>query len=96
MVVEITRADDRTTVAAHVGDVLQISLGTEYDWQLDPPDGTVLTHPVQTYLLREGVQAIWLASSVGRSTITAKGEARCSAGQPCQAAAFTATVEVLP
>jgi hypothetical protein len=96
--VVVTLADDRQTVSARVGDDIQIALGDEYQWEIDPPDGVVLIHPFQTYLLRQGTQAIWLARSVGRSTIKATGTAACASGQPCLRSAilFMVTVDVLP
>ena len=94
----VTMASDRQTVTAHVGDRIQIALGEQYKWQLDPPDGVVLTHPVQNYLLVRGTQAIWLASAPGQSAIRATGGANCPSGQPCPlfAILFTATVVVVP
>lgn len=94
----ITTADDGGTVTVHVGDRVQIALGEQYEWKLDPPDGVVLTHPVQNYMLVRGTQAIWLASSVGRSVIHATGTAACATGQPCPqlAVAFTVTIDVVP
>ena len=91
-------ASDRQTVTAHVGDRIQIALGEQYKWELDPPDGVVLTRPVQNYLLVRGTQAIWLASAPGQSTIRATGGANCPSGQPCPlfAILFTANVVVVP
>ena len=85
-------------MTAHVGDRIQIALGEQYKWELDPPDGVILTRPVQNYLLVRGTQAIWLASATGRSTISATGSANCPSGQPCPlfAILFTATVVVVP
>jgi len=48
--VVVTMASDHQTVTAHVGDRIQIALGEQYKWQLDPPDGVVLARPVQNYL----------------------------------------------
>ena len=94
----VTMASDRQTVTAHVGDRIQIALGEQYKWELDPPDGVVLTRSVQNYLLVRGTQAIWLASATGQSTIKATGTAVCPSGQPCPlfAILFTATVVVVP
>jgi hypothetical protein len=96
--VVVTAADNQKTVTAHVGDHIQVALGTQYDWKLDPPDGVVLVHPVENYLLVRGTQAIWLASAVGRSTIKASGGVVCPSGQACPLllAVFSATVEVVP
>jgi hypothetical protein len=92
----VTRANDRGTVAAKVGDRIQIALGTEFDWRLDPPDGVVLTHGVQNELLVRGTQAIWRAAAPGRSMITATGTVVCPSGQACIQIAilFTTTVVV--
>src|SRR5207247_5103578 len=52
----VTMASDRQTVTAHVGHRIQIALREQYKWQLDQPDGVVLTRPVQNYLLVRGTQ----------------------------------------
>lgn len=95
-VVRVTRANDRGTVTARVGDRIQIALGIEYDWRLDPPDGVVLTHGVQNELFVRGTQAIWTASAPGTSTIKATGTVVCPSGQACIMIAilFTTTVVV--
>jgi len=95
----VTMANDRGTVNAHVGDLVQIALGEQYSWQVDPPDGVVLARPaVQNYLLVRGTQAIWFAKSAGTTTIHATGGAVCPSGQPCPlfAVLFSATVNVVP
>jgi hypothetical protein len=96
--VMVTRASNQQTVSAHIGDHIQIALGEDLNWQLDPPDGIVLVQPVQNYLLVRGTQAIWLAKSAGRSTIKASGGPNCPSGSLCPMflVLFTATVEVLP
>jgi len=96
--VTVTRASNQQTVTAHVGDHIQIALGEDINWQLEPPDGIVLVHPVQNYMLVRGTQAIWLAASVGRSPIKASGGMNCPSGSLCPMflAVFSATVEVLP
>ena len=95
----ITRANDRGTVrGARVGDTIQIALGTEYEWRVDPPDGVVLVSGVQRYLLVRGTQAVWTAASPGTATITATGTVVCPSGQACILIAllFTTTVVVAP
>ena len=94
----VTKASNQQTVTAHVGDHIQIALGEDINWQLDPPDGIVLVHPVQNYMLVRGTQAIWLAASAGRSAITASGGVNCPSGSLCPMllAVFTATVVVSP
>jgi len=96
--VMVTNKDHNQTVTAHVGDHIQIALGDAVNWQLEPPDGVVLTHPVQNYMLVRGTQAIWLASAAGRAKIHAQGGPNCPSAQPCPLilAIFDATVEVLP
>ena len=96
--VMVTTAADKTTVTVHTGDLIQIALGEQFTWQLDPPDGVVLGRPVQNYLLVRGTQAIWLAKSPGRAQIKATGGAVCGAGTPCPlfAVLFSATVDVQP
>ena len=96
--VMVTRANNQGTIAAHVGDHIQIALGVEFNWKLDAPDGLVLAAPVQNYLLVRGTQAIWLAKSAGRSAINASGGVSCASAQPCPLllAVFNATVEVSP
>src|SRR5438477_6813844 len=95
----VTRASNQQTVTAHVGDHIQIALGEDINWQLEPPDGVVLAREAtRNYLLVRGTQAIWLARSAGRSTIKASGGMNCSSGSLCPMllAVFTATVEVVP
>ena len=97
--VTITKADNQRTVTAHVGDHIQIALGEDINWQLEPPDGVVLAREAtRNYLLVRGTQAIWLARSAGRSTIKASGGMNCPSGSLCPMllAVFTATVEVVP
>ena len=92
----VTRANDHGTVTARVGDRIQIALGTEYDWRLDPPDGVVLVRTVQTQLLVRGTQAVWTAAAPGTATISANGTVVCPSGQACILIAllFTTTVVV--
>jgi len=94
----VTRANDQGTVQAHVGDRIQIALGTDYEWRLDPPDGVVLTRGVQNELLVRGTQAIWTASAPGTASITATGTVICPSGKACILIAilFKTTVVVSP
>jgi hypothetical protein len=94
----VTRANDRGAVSARVGDTIQIALGTDYEWRVDAPDGVVLVHGVQNYMLVRGTQAIWTAAAPGRSTVTATGTVICPSGQACimLALLFTTTVVVAP
>jgi hypothetical protein len=94
----VTRANDRGTVRARVGDTIQIALGTEYEWRIDPPDGVVLVHGLQNYLLVRGTQAIWTAAAPGTATLSATGTVICPSGQACimLALLFTTTVVVAP
>lgn len=94
----VTRANDRGTVYARVGDTIQIALGSDYEWNVDPPDGVILAHGVQNYLLVRGTQAIWTAAAPGTTTIKATGTVICPSGQACIMIAllFTTTVVVAP
>ena len=94
----VTRANDRGTVHTRVGDTIQIALGSDYEWRVDPPDGVILVHGVQNYLLVRGTQAIWTAAAPGTSTINATGTVICPSGQACilLALLFTTTVVVAP
>jgi hypothetical protein len=97
--VMVTKAANQQTVTAHVGDHIQIALGEDINWQLEPPDGVVLVQETnRSYLLVRGTQAIWLARSVGRSTIKASGGMNCPSGSLCPMllAVFTSTVEIVP
>jgi len=97
--VMVTKADNQRTVTVHVGDHIQIALGDEINWKLDPPDGTVLVQESnRNYMLVRGTQAIWLAHAVGRATIKASGGLNCPSGSLCPMllAVFSATVDVLP
>ena len=92
----VTRSSDRGTVTAKVGDRIQIALGSEYEWRLDPPDGHVLVRGVQNELLVKGTQAIWTAAAAGTTTISATGTVICPSGQACILIAipFSTTVVV--
>ena len=92
----VTRANDRGTVTAKVGDRIQIALGSDYDWRLDPPDGVVLVRGVQDQALVRGTQALWTAAAPGRATISATGTVVCPSGKACILIAilFTTTVVV--
>ena len=94
----VTMADNGATVRAHVGDHIQIALGEQFVWRVDPADGTVLVHPIQNYMLVRGTQAIYLAAASGTSTIKATGTAVCPSGAACPlfAVLFSATVVVVP
>ena len=95
----VTKAANQQTVTAHVGDHIQIALGQDINWQLEAPDGVVLVQEAnRNYLLVRGTQAIWLARSVGSSTIKASGGMNCPTGSLCPMllAVFTSTVEVIP
>jgi hypothetical protein len=95
----VTKAANQQTVTAHVGDHIQIALGDDINWQVEPPDGIVLAIEAnRNYLLVRGTQAIWLAQTAGRSTIKASGGMNCPSGAACPLllAVFSATVEVLP
>ena len=94
----VTRANDQGTVSAHVGDRIQIALGTDFEWRLEPPDGVVLTRGVETEPRAKGTQAIWTASAPGTSTITATGTVICPSGKACILIAilFKTTVVVSP
>ncbi|GAC1488474.1 MAG: hypothetical protein NVS1B1_05000 [Candidatus Limnocylindrales bacterium] len=83
---------------ARVGDRVQIALGTEFEWRVDPPDGAVLRSGVQNALLPRGTQALWTAAGAGTSTVTATGTVICPSGKACiqLAVLFTATVVVDP
>ena len=96
--VMVTKAENQQTVTAHVGDHIQIALGDDINWQLEPPDGTVLAQPIQNYMLVRGTQAIWLARSAGTATIKASGGMNCPSGSACPMllAVFSATVVVVP
>jgi hypothetical protein len=92
----VTRANDRGTVTAKVGDRIQIALGSDFEWRLDPPDGVVLVGGVQNQVLVRGTQAIWTAAAPGTATISATGTVACPSGQACILIAilFTTTVMV--
>ena len=92
----VTRANDRGIVTAKVGDRIQIALGTDFDWRLDPPDGVVLVREVQDQALVRGTQAVWTAAASGRATISATGTVVCPSGKACILIAilFTTTVVV--
>lgn len=94
----VARANDGGIVHARVGDRVQIALGADLEWRLDPPDGIILVRGEQNYLLVRGTQAIWTAASTGTSIVTATGSVICPSGKACilVAVLFRATVIVEP
>jgi hypothetical protein len=95
--VQITRANDRGTVHARVGDTIQVALGSEFEWRVDPPDGVVLVRAPKS-APGPGTQAIFTAAAAGTTTVTATGTVICPSGQACILIAllFTTTVIVAP
>jgi hypothetical protein len=96
--VRISATDESQTINARVGDQIEIALGQQYSWQLDPPDGVVVSQAIQNYQLAAGTQAIWLATGVGRFGIRATAVAICPSGPACAPSTrlFTATITVGP
>ena len=94
----VTRANDRGTVQARAGETIQVALGTEFEWRVDPPDGVVLVRAARTSPTGRGTQAVFTAAAAGTSTITATGTVICPSGQACIMIAilFTTTVVVSP
>lgn len=94
----VTRASDRGTVQARAGETIQVALGTEFEWRVDPPDGVVLVRAAQSSPTGRGTQAVFSAAAPGTSTITATGTVICPSGQACIMIAilFTTTVVVSP
>ena len=94
----VTRANDRGTVQARAGETIQVALGTEFEWRVDPPDGLVLVRAAQSSFTGRGTQAVFTAAAAGTSTITATGTVICPSGQACIMIAilFTTTVVVSP
>lgn len=94
----VTRANDRGTIQARVGDTIEVALGTEYEWRVDQPDGAVLARAAQSSAPGRGTQAFFTAAAAGTSTITATGTVICPSGQACIMIAilFTTTVVVSP
>jgi hypothetical protein len=93
----ITRASDRGTVHARVGDTIQVALGREFEWRVDPPDGVVLVRAPKS-VAGPGTQAVFMAAAAGTTTVTATGTVICPSGQACILIAllFTTTVIVAP
>lgn len=96
--VAVTRANDRGTVYARIGDTIQVALGTEYEWRVDAPDGVVLVRADQTVRLARGTQAVFRGAAPGTTKISATGTVICPSGQACIMIAilFTTTVVVSP
>jgi uncharacterized cupin superfamily protein len=97
--VVVTRANDRGTVYARIGDTIQVALGTEYEWRVDPPDGVVLVRADQNVRLARGTQAVFRAAAAGTTKISATGTVICPSGQACIMIAIlftTTTVVVAP
>jgi len=54
----VTRANDRGMVHARVGDTIQIALGSDYEWRVDPPDGVVFVADSQEARLEANIESI--------------------------------------
>ena len=95
--VRVGRADAGTTVSARVGDTIQIALGADLDWTLDPPAPAGILRPYTgPVTLIGGVQAHYTAAAPGTVTITADGRPRCPPNAACTQVIvpFRATVAV--
>src|SRR5258708_23645990 len=66
----VTRANDQGTVQARVGDRIQIALGTDFEWRLDPPHGVRLTPGVGDRLPRPRTQPVRTPPAPGPPTNT--------------------------
>lgn len=96
--VKITPSDNMGTVSARVGDTIQVALGEQYNWTVDPPGGVVLVRDGRALLLVRGTQALFKAAAPGRASVTATGVAACPTGAACPmfAVLFKTTVIVEP
>ena len=74
--VMVTKADHQRTVTAHVGDHIQIALGDDINWQLEPPDGVVLVHPIQNYMLVRGTRSNVLSEDVAHEMVRSLPDGR--------------------
>ena len=95
--VRVDRATDGNTVSAQVGDTIQIALGADLEWTVDPPAPTGILGPYAgPVTLVGGVQAHYSAVAPGTVTITASGRPRCPAYTACAQfiVSFRATVAV--
>lgn len=82
--VRVGRDSDGTTVSARVGDTIQIALGADLDWTLDPPAPAGILRPYDgPVTLIGGVQAHYTAAAPGTVTIVASGRPRCPAYAAC-------------
>lgn len=95
--VRVGRADAGTTISARVGDTIQIALGADLDWTVDPPAPAGILGPYAgPVTLIGGVQAHYSAVAPGTVTIEANGRPRCPAYTACTQVIvpFRATVAV--
>lgn len=80
----VGRADDGITVSARVGDTIQIALGADLDWTVDPPAPAGILGPYTgPVTLVGGVQAHYTAAAPGTVTIVANGRPRCPPYAAC-------------
>lgn len=93
--VVVTRADDRKTVSATVGDTVQVSLGTDLDWTVKVSDPAILT-TIAGVTLARGTQGSYRAARPGTAIVTGDGRPHCDPGQVCAQfiVSFEARVEV--
>ncbi len=91
----ITRADDRRTVSATVGDTVHVSLEADLDWTVKVSDPAVLT-AIPGVTLARGTQGSYRAARPGTAIVTGEGRPHCDPGQVCAQfiVSFEARVEV--
>ncbi len=95
--VRVGRADAGTTVSARVGDTIQVALGADLDWTLEPPAPAGILRPYTgPVTLVGGIQAHYTAAAPGIVTIAADGRPRCPPDAACTQVivSFHATVAV--
>lgn len=89
----LTQNDSGTQITIPVGDSVALRLSTDYTWDVQNSNTSVLTRP--PVLLVQGVQGLWKATAPGEAVITADGRPNCSGRCPQFIVHFQATVDVV-
>ena len=78
----VTLADDGTTITMHRGDTFLLMLGTDYNWDVQVSDTSILARVPNITVIR-GAQGIYQALGMGSTTLTATGVLSCPPGTAC-------------
>lgn len=73
--------DNGQTIHVSVGQRFLLSLGAEYNWQVNVADQSVVSRVVNITVIR-GAQGVYEAHKAGQTTLEATGDPACRSQQP--------------